>query len=82
MTVQELKDKLDNYIKKDPPNLWQLNDVELDKLYYEERCKERANRKVIICDDGMKPKFFDIEFCGGLENNFVIFSDLLNNIEL
>lgn len=33
MTVQELRDKLDNYIKKDPPDIWQLNDIEIDKLY-------------------------------------------------
>ena len=45
MTVQELRDILDNFIKKDPPDIWQLNDCELDKLFYKERCEERANRK-------------------------------------
>jgi hypothetical protein len=61
MTVKELRDKLDNYIKKDPPDLWQLNDCELDKLYYDERCEERANRQVVLIDDGMHPKYFRIE---------------------
>lgn len=48
MTVKELRDKLDNYIKQDPPNLWQLNDCELDALYYKERCEERGNKRVVI----------------------------------
>jgi hypothetical protein len=61
MTVKELRDKLDNYIKTDPPDLWQLNDCELDELYYKERCKERANRKVVLIDDGMQPKYFRTE---------------------
>jgi hypothetical protein len=61
MTVKELRDKLDNYIKKDPPDLWQLNDCELDKLYYDERCNERANRQVVLIDDGMQPKYFRTE---------------------
>ena len=61
MTVKELRDKLDNYIKKDPPNLWQLNDCELDEMYYKERCEERANREVILIDDGTLPKYFRTE---------------------
>ena len=61
MTVRELRDKLDAYIKKDPPDLWQLNDCELDKLYYDERCEERANRQVVLVDDGMQPKYFKTE---------------------
>jgi hypothetical protein len=61
MTVKELRDKLDNYIKKDPPDTWQLNDCELDELYYKERCEERANRQVVLIDDGMHPKYFKTE---------------------
>jgi hypothetical protein len=61
MTVKELRDKLDAYIKKDPPDTWQLNDCTLDKLYYDERCEERANRQVVLIDDGMQPKYFRIE---------------------
>jgi hypothetical protein len=61
MTVKELRDKLDTYIKKDPPDLWQLNDCELDELYYKERCEERANRQVVLVDDGMQPEYFRIE---------------------
>ena len=61
MTVRELRDKLDAYIKKDPPDLWQLNDCELDELYYKERCEERANRRVVLIDDGMQPKYFKTE---------------------
>ena len=65
MTVQELRDKLDNYIKKDPPDILQLNDVELDKLHYQKRCEERANREVILIDDGMKPTYFRTDDCFG-----------------
>lgn len=65
MTVKELRDKLDNYIKKDPPDIWQLNDIELDKLYYQRRCEERANNEVILIDDGMQPKYFRTEGCFG-----------------
>ena len=38
-----------------------LNDCELDKLYYDERCEERANRQVVLVDDGMQPKYFRTE---------------------
>ena len=48
MTVRELKDALDAYIKRDPPDIWQTNDVELDAKAYAERCAERAGRNVII----------------------------------
>lgn len=48
MTVKELRDRLDNYIKTDPPDLWQLNDCELDALYYKERCEERGHNRVVI----------------------------------
>jgi hypothetical protein len=61
MTVRELRDKLDAYIKKDPPDQWQLNDCTLDKLYYDERCEERANRQVVLIDDGMQPEYFRTE---------------------
>lgn len=50
MTVQELKDKLDEYIKQDPSDMWQLNDIELDAEAYNERCKERANHEVRVMD--------------------------------
>ena len=50
MTVQELRDKLDAYIKKDPPNALQLNDCALEKMYYKERCQERANQEVQLID--------------------------------
>ena len=50
MTVQELIDKLNDYIKKDPPDTWQLNDCDLDEMYYKERCEKRANHKVKLVD--------------------------------
>ena len=68
MTVKELRDKLDAYIKKDPPDTWQLNDCMLDKLYYDERCEERANRQVVLVDDGMQPKYFKIDDGFGIGN--------------
>ena len=87
MTVQELKDKLDNYIKKDPSDLWQLNDCELDELSYIERCNERANRQVILIDDSMQSKYFKTNECFGttLSNNeevfAIIFDKLLGDIK-
>ena len=60
MTVKELRDRLDDYIKRDPPGLWQLNDVEADAAAYAERCTERSRNEVIILDDGMKPKHFSL----------------------
>lgn len=87
MTVQELKDKLDNYIKKDPSDLWQLNDCELDELSYIERCNERANRQVILIDDDMQSKYFKTNECFGttLSNNeevfAIIFDKLLGEIK-
>jgi hypothetical protein len=66
MTVKELRDKLDAYIKNDPPDLWQLNDCELDELYYKERCEERANRQVVLLDDGMQPEYFKTDDCLGV----------------
>lgn len=87
MTVQELKDKLDNYIKKDPSDLWQLNDCELDELSYIERCNERANRQVILIDDGIQSKYFKTNECFGttLSNNeevfAIIFDKLLGEIK-
>ena len=60
MTVEELRDKLDAYIKRDPPDTWQLNDGEADAKAYKRRCEERAKREVIILDDGMQPKHFSI----------------------
>ena len=82
MTVQELRDKLDAYIKKDPPDTWQLNDGQLDELYYKERCEERANRQVVLIDDGMQPKYFRTEDGFGTtisdkENVFAIAFDKL-----
>lgn len=76
MTVKELRDKLDNYIKTDPPDIWQLNDIEIDKLYYQRRCEERANRKVILIDDGMQPKYFKTDDCFGttLSDNEKVFA--------
>ena len=61
MTVKELRDRLDNYIMRDPPDLWQLNDVEADAKTYKDRCKEREEQEVVVLDDGIKPKFFDVE---------------------
>ena len=60
MTVKELKDALDRYIRKDPPDLWQLNDVEADAAAYDARCKEREASEVIILDDGMQPKHYGL----------------------
>lgn len=60
MTVKELRDALDRYIDKDPPDLWQLNDIEADAAAYDARCKEREESEVIILDDGMQPKHFSI----------------------
>lgn len=54
MTVIELRDALNRYISKDPPDTWQLNDVEVDAAAYRERCENRANREVVITDDGMQ----------------------------
>ena len=65
MTVKELRDALYNYIKKDPPDLWQLNDVEADAAAYKERCEERENAEVIILDDGMQPKYFNVDSAFG-----------------
>jgi hypothetical protein len=82
MTVKELRDKLDNYIKKDPPDLWQLNDCMLDKLYYDERCEERANKQVVLIDDGMQPKYFRTDDCFGttLSNNEEVFAILFDKL--
>ena len=60
MTVKELRDALDNYIKKDPLDLWQLNDGDADAAAYKERCEERENAEVIILD-GMELKHFSID---------------------
>lgn len=65
MTVKELRDALDNYIKKDPLDLWQLNDGDADAAAYKERCEERENAEVIILDDGMQPKHFSIDSAFG-----------------
>ena len=61
MTVKELRDRLDDYIKRDPLDLWQLNDVETDAKAYKERCKEREEQEAVVLDNGMKAKFFDIK---------------------
>lgn len=66
MTVIELRDALDKYISKDPPDTWQLNDVEADAAAYRERCKVRANRKVVITDDGMQARHFGVNFAAGM----------------
>ena len=60
MTVKELRDALDRYVRKDPPGLWQLNDIEADAAAYDARCKEREESEVIILDDGMKPKHYGL----------------------
>ena len=73
MTVKELRDILDEYIKRDPPDTWQLNDVEADAAAYRERCKVRANREVVITDDGMQPKHFGVNFATGT----IIVSELM-----
>ena len=65
MTVKELRDSLDEYIKRDPPDIWQTNDIELDEKYYQDRCKRRENREVVIIDDGMQPKHFSVNFATG-----------------
>ena len=57
MTVQELIDKLNDYIKKDPPDTWQLNDGDLDEIYYKERCQERANHEVRVIDTSVVKNF-------------------------
>jgi hypothetical protein len=82
MTVQELRDKLDNYIKKDPDYIVQLNDVQLDKFYYQKRCIERANREVILIDDGMQPKYFKTDNCFGttLSDNEKVFAILFDKL--
>lgn len=95
MTVEELRDALDAYIKKDPPDLWQLNDVELDEKMYKRRCSERAKNEVIILDDGMQPKHFSIlsafetsmpkhsamgKACYCMEEVFALCTDLTNEV--
>ena len=67
MTVKELRDKLDNYIKHDSPDTWQINDVEAaDAQAYKERCKDRENQQIVILDDGMKPRYFAAEAAFGV----------------
>ena len=66
MTVKELRDRLDNYIKHDSPDTWQLNDVEADAQAYKERCKERENQQIVILDDGMTPRYFAAEAAFGV----------------
>ena len=51
MTVGELREWLDRHIRTDEPGQWQLNDVELDRKAYEERCKERAAMEVVVEKD-------------------------------
>lgn len=95
MTVKELRDALDNYIKKDPPDLWQLNDGDADAAAYKERCEERENAEVIILDDGMQPKHFSIDSAFGtsmpkkleadnvhytIEDVFALCTDLTNEV--
>ncbi len=65
MTVVELRDALDNYIKRDPPGLWQLNDCDADAAAYKERRKERENAEVVVLDDGMQPKYFSVDSAFG-----------------
>jgi hypothetical protein len=64
MTVQELIDSLNNYIKKDPPDTWQLNDCDLDEMYYKERCQERANQEVQLVDMSTYDKDYRFEING------------------
>lgn len=64
MTVQELRDKLDHYIKHDIGDVCMFNDVDLDRWSYEDRCNARANHQVIFCDDGMDPKHYSISAFG------------------
>ena len=52
MTVKELRDRLDDYIMRDPPDLWQLNDVEADAKTYKDRCKERENIEIVVDING------------------------------
>ena len=61
MTVKELRDALDNYIKKDPSDIWQLNDCVADAVAYKERREERENAEVVILDDGMQQKYFNVD---------------------
>ena len=51
MTVDELREWLDRHIRTDEPGQWQLNNVELDRKAYEERCKERAAMEVVVEKD-------------------------------
>ena len=93
MTVKELRDRLDNYIKHDSPDTWQLNDVEADAQAYKERCKDRENQQIIILDDGMKPRYFAAEAAFGvpiakelmpgtyvMRDSFAIVTDLTREI--
>ena len=96
MTVKELRDALDNYIKRDSSDLWQLNDCDADAAAYEERCIERGNREVIILDDGMQPKYFNVDSAFGtsrpkqskadnahytMKDVFALCTDLTNDIK-
>ena len=84
MTVKELRDALDNYIKKDPPDLWQLNDCVADAVAYKERREERENAEVVILDDGMQPKYFNVDCVFGtsmpkkleIDNEYYIMKDV------
>ena len=96
MTVKELRDALDKYINKDPPDLWQLNDCEADAVAYKERCEECENAEVIILDDGMQPKYFNVDSAFGtsmpkklevdnvhyiMKDVFALCTDLTNEIK-
>lgn len=65
MTVKELRDKLDDYIKRDPPDLWQLNDVEADAKAYEERCKERENTEIVVDINGDSSTLVEVKTAYG-----------------
>jgi len=64
LTVKQLRDFCDWYIKHDSDDIVLSNDRQLDKELYDKRCRDRENDKVLFCDDSMKPRYFNVSCMG------------------
>lgn len=62
MTAKELRDWLDSYIKNDPPDIWQLNDCDLDKEAYARRKAERESAEVLVCPESGTTHIFKVKY--------------------
>ena len=60
MTVKELHDYLEWYMREGDGDVV-LNDVDADQKNYEDRC----NREVVLVDDGMSPRGYNIKMATG-----------------